>query len=541
MRRLMILGMMLIAALGARAARRVNVSQLEQALTAALAEHRPDADIARQLAGFELTERLTDQTLDGFAAGRGLQPRTALALQLLADQSAFLDPPASEIPATAAPDAAAQQQILQRARAYAVETWSRLPNFFVSRVTTRFDDGAQIVHKGEWPVRSGLHVVGSTSRRITFRDGKEAADQDPASQDASGRKSSGESGLHSWGEFGPALTVVLSDLAGHRVEFARWELESGRLAAVFRYEVPREASHYAVTFSTQNQQVLGRTQFGYAGQQRSPQQVANIPRTTEQHTVTETPPYHGTIAIEPATGAVLRITIDSELRHGAPLLRAATAIDYAPVTIGERAFICPVRSLALSVEPGDFSGCAGRPGTLNGVGDDSAWQSRLSRCDSNPVLLINETRFTDYHRLGSTARILADQSAAQPAPHDSPGQPQANPAAPAAAPSPDPAVTASASAPPPAIGSGESTQPEVRSTTGAVPAPPSPPVVPEISMSAASGVPDVPAGAPPSADGGFSLRVTSRLVDVGIVAYDKKGRPVTDLKPEDFEVIRRWP
>ena len=35
---------------------------------------------------------------------------------------------------------------------------------------------------------------------------------------------------------------------------------------------------------------------------------------------------------------------------------------------------------------------------------------------------------------------------------------------------------------------------------------------------------------------GFTLRVASRLVDVGVVAYDKKGYPVKDLKPEDFEI-----
>ena len=54
-------------------------------------------------------------------------------------------------------------------------------------------------------------------------------------------------------------------------------------------------------------------------------------------------------------------------------------------------------------------------------------------------------------------------------------------------------------------------------------------------MDAVKGVPDSPAketGAP----GDFSIKVVSRLVDVGVVAYDKKGHPVTDLKADDFEV-----
>jgi VWFA-related protein len=61
-------------------------------------------------------------------------------------------------------------------------------------------------------------------------------------------------------------------------------------------------------------------------------------------------------------------------------------------------------------------------------------------------------------------------------------------------------------------------------------------VIPEITLTAASGMPDEPAHAPQPQEGGVTLKLTSRLVDVGIVAYDKKGHPVKDLKPEDFEI-----
>ena len=55
-------------------------------------------------------------------------------------------------------------------------------------------------------------------------------------------------------------------------------------------------------------------------------------------------------------------------------------------------------------------------------------------------------------------------------------------------------------------------------------------------MSTANTLPDQAANTASSGDSGFSIKVTSRLVDVGLVAYDKKGHPVTDLKPEDLEV-----
>src|SRR4051794_2773659 len=176
MRKLLVLAVAGWMAWPAYAAHRLTVAQLGETLSTGTAQHRSDDDLARQVGGLELSERLSQATLDRFAATFPLQPRTALALQLLSDQSAFLDPPAEEKLSVAAPDSADQEKMLAAARAYAVETWGRLPNFFVSRVTTRFDNGAQALHAGEFPVRIGLHPVSTNARQITFREGKEALD-----------------------------------------------------------------------------------------------------------------------------------------------------------------------------------------------------------------------------------------------------------------------------------------------------------------------------------------------------------------------------
>ncbi|HVZ83191.1 MAG TPA: VWA domain-containing protein [Terracidiphilus sp.] len=517
---------MLIAALATHAAatRRVTVEQLRQSLAADIAAHRTDEDIAHQVGTLEMTQRLTATTLDRFAATLKLEPHTALALELLADQSAFLDPPASELPATAPPDAAAQQHMLDAARAYAVANWTRMPNLFVTRTTTRFDDSPQVLHAGDWPMQLGLHPVGTSSRPVTFRDGKEVA------ENASTEKAppSDVLGLRSWGEFGPAVTVVLADTAKQKIVFSHWEQTATGLAAVFRYEVPRDASHYAVAYCCLVDQVVaGRIQFGYAGQVRSRQQVASIPRENELHTYHETPGYHGTIAIDPATGAVMRITIEAHLSNSDPLLRAATVIEYGPVTLGGRTYICPIHSVALSLEPAsEHQGSM----ALNGVGTGSPWGEPLVHKVQPPLLLINETRFADYHRLGSTVRILTADGGA-------PSAPPVDAAPPAAS-----APSASADAPqlqtpqPPA-------QPPPSQTAAATPAaapppaPPAEPVVPEISMSAAASVPNQPLDASQARDAdSYSIKVTSRLVDVGLVAYDKHGHPVTDLKADEIGI-----
>ena len=546
MRKLILLAVAGCLAAPAGAAHRLTVAQLAETLSTAIALHRSDEEIARQVGGLELSERLTVATLDRFAARLPLQPRTALALQLLADQSEFFDLPPEEKISAAPPADAEQEKMLAAARAYAVQTWGRLPNFFVSRLTTRFDNTAQVLHAGEFAVRLGLHPVNSSTRQITFRDGKEVLDSTAAPSatrpgDARPAKASDQLGLRSWGEFGPALTVVLADLGSHRVTFSHWEQTAGGLAAVYRYEVPREASHYLVTYSYFDLKVRGRTQFGYSGRQRSPQQVANIPRGPELQTFRETQAYHGALAIDPSTGAVLRITIEASLSGGDPLLRAATMIEYGPVTIGDREFICPVRSLAISLEPGELSGCgSGGSATLNGVGDPSEWQNKTPRCDNSPVLLINETKFTDYHRLGSTARIVSDAAAADGTAPEPPAYAPANT-------NPVPASAGAGNAsqiqagPPPVGQLTASALPDPGSSPSAPPATPAPPpppepVIPEISLTDAAGLPDAPANAAPAADSGFSIKVTSRLVDVGVIAYDKKGRPVTDLNAGDFEV-----
>jgi VWFA-related protein len=535
MRRLIVALSIAALTLPAVGARRVTVAQLDEALTADDAAHRPDADVARQIGELEMTERLTGRGLGHFVSSHRLGPRTALALQLLSEQSVFLDPPANEIPATAFPDPAAQQRILDSARAYSVETWNRLPNFFVTRTTHRFDDAPHVTAKGDWPVRAGLQLVGTSSRQVTFREGKEI--QDPGNQSAAASsKPVEELGLHSWGEFGPELTVVLGDMAKRKAEFSHWEQIGTRLAAVFRYEVPREASHYAVSYCcVYDEQVLGRTQFGYSGRNRDPRQVANIPKTNEAHMYSETPAYHGSLAVDPSDGAVLRITIQAELSKGDPLLRAETMVEYGPVSLGDRQFICPLRSLAISMEQVSTGGS----GDSTGAGNGSDWQSGVNGTSSSSILLLNETTFENYHRLGSTMRILTDAAGtgptAPPAAAASSGTettiPESATADSQAAPGTSVAVNSDSAAKQVGV--------EATATAAPLPAqpqPPAEPVIPEVSMSAASGVPDQPAIAPQSGDEGFSLKVTSRLVDVGLVAYDKKGHPVTDLKPGDIEI-----
>jgi VWFA-related protein len=524
MRRLMLLVLLTAMVLPASAARRVTVAQLETALAAGISAHRADIEVAQQLGDMELSERLTGTTLGHWAAKLPLGPRTALALQLLSDQSAFLDLPANELPATAFPDAATQKRLLDAARGYVIQTVPHLPNFFATRTTNRFDDSPQALAKGAWPVRAGLHPVGTSSRQITFRDGHEIQDAAQQAAATSGQPAQVELGLRTWGEFGPALSVVLSDAAKGQTSFSHWEQTPAGLAAVFHYSVPKAVSHYTVSYCCmRDAPAVERHQLGGRGPGGSGMQMTNLQGATAEP-FHETPAYHGSLAIDPATGAILRITLEAELSRDYPLLRAATVVEYGPVVIGDRSYICPVRSLAFSMEESEINRRAagddtmvGNTRTANGI-----WSSPASRPANTPVLLVNETDFTHYHRLGTTVRILADTP--QPTAPQAGIQPSATPDSAPSSPAVQPSEAQTDANPP------------APAQAAAEPVPPAQPVIPEITLTAASGVPDEPAHAPQPQEGGVTLKLTSRLVDVGIVAYDKKGHPVKDLKQEDFEV-----
>ena len=518
MRRLILLGLMAAVVLPAVAAKRVTVAQLEQSLAADSGSHRADADVAHRLAGLELSERLTEATLDRFANNLPLGPRTALALQLLADESAFLEPPASELPATGTPNAATQQRMMDLARGYVVKIWPHLPDFFVTRTTARFDDSPQVLRQGDWPVRAGLHLVGTVTHNLTYRDGKDIIDQGAeqvpvaAAAGANGVPApvqQEERGMTSRGDFGPELTIVLTDSAKGKVAWSHWEQTSAGLAAVYTYSVPKAVSHFEVSYCCVTQDVQRELRYGNSSRGEGASVVATGQANTKLFQAT--PGYHGTLAIDPDTGAILRITIEAELKNGDPIAMAATMVQYGPVPIGDRTFIFPVRSMAISVE---------KPGPN-------------SRPQDPPTLLVNETTFTDYHRLGASIRMFADAPEA--------GAPAANPPATGTADSP----AASAVPPSPKTPSTTPAQPATEMAATPLPAAellpapvpaPAEPVVPEISVSSANGVPDEPASAAQPLQGGIQLKLTSRLVDVGIVAWDKKGHPVKDLKPEDFEL-----
>jgi hypothetical protein len=399
MRKLTLFLVIAAIALPAVAAHRVTVDEFRSWLAARKAANQSDAEVAKQISTLHLLERLTPSTLASFKAEFAPGPRSAEALDLLADCSVVLDPPANERPSHPSPDAAALQAMIKAAGHFVGTTLRQMPDFLATRVTQSYADNDPHVAAGMHDTTEDVNVIaphnmmisaGTFNQQITYRDGKEVASDEKQKRQ---KPSEAPPGLYSRGEFGPVLWMVLLDLAKGKLTWSHWEQTESGIAAVFHYQVPPNASHFAVDYCC-----LG------AGQDRAsgatfieaingqPAHFTSNDQFPGANQINDayhgTPGYHGSIVIDPATGALLRITLDAELNPSEPVTRNAVSIDYGSVEIGGKKFICPVRSVAASVTRAYLPNQAG----------------------IRTILRINRTEFTNYHRFGSSVQIVASEA-----------------------------------------------------------------------------------------------------------------------------------
>jgi hypothetical protein len=368
MRRILLL-ILLIAPLAAHAAniRRVNVQEFEQIL--ASVQHRSDGKAAKELAGINLTERVSAVRLARWEIqfpGKHCHE----ALTVLADASAFLDLPADEIPGNAPPDVQTQKEMLLKTIDYVNSALARLPDFYATRRTEHFQDTPSVqrssnilldvIGKTAYLAYEPLHAMGMTSNTISFVGGHELL----GSKKNNDFYSKPAIELTTRGEFGPILIVVLLDAIKGSIRWGHWEQSANGANAVFRYSVRQGQSSYQVI----------------------------LPHGAVLDTVF--PAYHGEIALDPATGAVLRITTVADLPAPDERAVSSIAVEYDSVSIGGRSYICPVRSIALA-----------RFVIGNPQATALTWQIQL-----------NHVAFVDYHLFRSESRILTGNFVDHPAP-----------------------------------------------------------------------------------------------------------------------------
>jgi hypothetical protein len=106
--------------------------------------------------------------------------------------------------------------------------------------------------------------------------------------------------------------------------------------------------------------------------------------------------YHGDFSVDPATGAILRLTIEADFEPGVDVMRADIMVEYGPVDIGAKSYVCPVRSVSLfqwrgKLEPKNFLAPA-------------------NRLDVE-ITRLNDVIFASYHMFRAEVRVLTGNDA----------------------------------------------------------------------------------------------------------------------------------
>jgi hypothetical protein len=343
-------------------AQTVTIAQVRDFLISQQKAKSSDTYSADRLGTVSLSERLDDETLRRLIRDTQAGPETIQQLRLLADYSIFIAPPPPDNLGSVPPTPDQQRRILDAGADYVQRALQRLPDFLATRTTQRFDNAPQPPTTKRGKPKIQLHWVGQLKDQITYRNGGEISD----SSASSGTAEPSRLGLTSMGEFGPILSTVFGDFPQGSVVWSRWEVDAqnDRLA-VFHFSVPKSASHYLIDFCCYS----GDDQF------------------TEQ-SFRDKPAYHGEMVVDPNAGTVRRISIEADLDSTVPITASAIAVEYGNVEIGERSYVCPLNSIAiLSVRSRIIE-------HIDGVGIQRQ---------------LNETQYADYHKFGSTSRIVATE------------------------------------------------------------------------------------------------------------------------------------
>jgi VWFA-related protein len=341
------------------ALRRLTVAQLTQWMHDAQGES--DGELAKQLSILELTERANTAEIASWTTE--LHSKKAReALLALVDASAFLDPPAAYVLPDPPPDENAQREMVSLATEYLNNTIPRLPNFFARRTAISYEEIPPFYQGiGRFTAAQPLHAVNTSKTTVLYRSGAEVEAKSPQANKQ-------DRYLTTYGTFGPVLGAVKGALA-NSVTWSRWEKDaSGERRAVFRFAVPAAASRY-------------RT-----GGCCLPDREGNMGFGTSTA-------YHGQIAIDPASGAVLRILVQADLKGFVPLNRSGVIVTYAPVVIGGKTYICPIHSVSLL-----------RARSVNALRE---WDTQEFLTWGPYATELNDFRYDDYRMFRGESRMLS--------------------------------------------------------------------------------------------------------------------------------------
>jgi hypothetical protein len=348
-----VLVLMITTAPAWAANKKITVQQLKDLLVSMQQYNKTDQDTANHLKEIELNEELTDSaasSLESYLPG----PLSNEQIEILKRQSAFLAPPATDIPATPAPDAAAQQAMLAKAADFASKVYARNPHLSVTKTTLRFEDHVIITNS------IGLHNTDMLLGPILLIN----TQVDPVETDKGVEKPAASRAKTKWGENdkisegepGTNLgAIFLEASSAGKFEWLRWQMIDGWQTAVFSFAVEKKKSHFDVSYCC-----FPKTDTLTTGSML-------MTNGSMIHSISTWVPfkkvvgYHGEFFINPNTGLVVRVITRAELKPTDFVFREDRRIDYGSVYLAGKAYMLPRVSItAMEVVPNGDNNTATR-------------------------------------------------------------------------------------------------------------------------------------------------------------------------------------
>jgi len=371
MKQLCLLVLLVLVAIPAWSEKKMNVADLENTLAAMHKAGKSDADVADALKPVTLTEELTGAEIKSVSADVP-GPLTTEQLLVLEARSATLTPPAADLPATPAPDAATQKTILDAASDYVTKTYEQLPALTATKTTMRFQDNVEapapppgthgslkVGANGVSPFQV-IHYVNSADATASSEHGADSFD---AAKDKTLWGANRMIGIEAPD---PNLGAIFAEAqAGGNLKWLRWETLYGQKAAVYGFEVPKKKSHFALNVCC----FPGADQNGVTAFQQAATAAARggggmgggtggTDTAIDWHAYKSVVPYRGEFFIDPATGTVLRLVTSAELKFSDVVRQDDTRIDYAAVPVDGKTPVLPARVIVstIDVPSGDTTG-----------------------------------------------------------------------------------------------------------------------------------------------------------------------------------------
>jgi len=335
--------------------RKISVQELKDLLTSLHAANKTDDEVALQLKQIELTEELTPATMNSLVDSVPGKFSTE-QIYILEARSSMLAPPAADLPSAAAPDAAAQQAMLAKASEYVSKSYAQLPSLTATKMTARFQDGVEAIHNtGMKQTMSGnddpIWAQTSLYTRLmnTRTDTIESANGVEKIANTKDKVQWGPNGVvASVAPLVPLSTILQEATSNGSPKWLRWENINGNQIAVFSFTVDKKKTHYAVNYccfpDTDTAGVINYSKSAGGGSSAK----GNLQSVSEWKNFKATVGYHGELFVDPSSGTVVRTITEAEFKPSDFVHYEDIRTDYAPMPIGGKNLVVPVRTFIVS-------------------------------------------------------------------------------------------------------------------------------------------------------------------------------------------------